>query len=282
MTRALLATAWLSLCLWGGAARAQVNQAEPEKEWGGFPGAQQPRPPPPPPRDVYVPPPPPRSYAPDARAEVPVAEPPKTPKTPNVISMFGARPLGQWVRGQSVVVGFPLVSLRVALGLARTFDVGIGFNSFYGLLNEPSISARWSPLAGERWALALQLEVGAAFFTVRAQAEGFGPRWITGRRNFNFQPGVLVSFQGAHPRAARLFLNAYYLLTLDTEPFQRTPLGGTPARVQPGHNAGLKVGAELPLTSYTSLVFAIGAELHLRDGDSLVMPSAAIGLVTSI
>jgi hypothetical protein len=42
------------------------------------------------------------------------------------------------------------------------------------------------------------------------------------------------------------------------------------------------LGPEMPLTSYTSLVFQFGAELHFRPGDSLVMPTAGIGLVTSI
>jgi hypothetical protein len=196
--------------------------------------------------------------------------------------MVGARPLGKWVRGQSVLVGFPLVQIKVALGLHRLLDVAIGFDSMYGLLNEPRLSLRWSPLVGERWALALQLEGGAAFFTARAQAEGYGPRWTTGRRNFNIQPGLLISYQGSHPRAARLYLQAYYLLALDTEPYQRTPLGGTPLGVQPGHNAGLRFGTELPLTSFTSLIFSLGADVHFRDGDSPVMPSAGLGLVTSI
>lgn len=256
---------------------------EPGAEWGGFPGqvAPKPSPPPPPPDDLWrAGPRPPPAYP--GRGRLAAPEQPPEPPRPNRVSMLGAHPLGQWVRGQLLLVGFPLVQLRVNLGLHRLLDVGVGFDSLYVTLNEPRLTVRWSPLSSERWALALQLEAGAAFFTARSQAEGFGPRWLTGRRNFNIQPGVLVSYQGAHPRAARLFLQAFYLLALDTEPYQRTPLGGTPLGVQPGHNAGLRVGAELPVTSYSSLVFSLGADAHFRTGDSVMMPSAALGLVTSI
>ena len=265
---------------------SDVPEEAPDAEWGGFPGSQSPAPQPsraplqkgdlwsPGPEATPQTYPYPRPYS--------EPEPPPEPKDPNRISMLGAHPLGKWVRGQSIMLGFPLAQIRVNLGLHRLLDVGIGFDTLYGMLNEPRVSVRWTPLLGERWALALQLEAGAAFFSIRAQAEGFGPRWISGRRNFNIQPGLLISYQALHPRAARLFLQAFYLLALDTEPYQRTPLGGTPLGVQPGHNAGLKLGAELPLSSHTSLVFSLGCDWHFREGDSLAMPSAGLGLVTSI
>jgi hypothetical protein len=262
---------------------------EPEREWGDFPGQvekpqeRKPRPgsgegwkPGVQPMPAY-----PYGYQPRPPPEVEQA-PPEPPPEPNHVSMFGAHPLGKWVRGQSVTIGFPLVQIRLALGLHRLLDVSVGFDSFYGTLNEPRLGVRFTPLVGPHWALALQLEAGAAFFTARAQAEGYGPRWFTGRRNFNIQPGLLVSYQGSHPRSARLYLQAFYVLALDTEPYQRTPLGGTPLGVQPGHNAGLRLGTELPITSFTSLVFQLGADVHFRDGDSIVMPTAGFGLTTSI
>jgi hypothetical protein len=255
----------------------------PEQEWGGFPGQEKPRPPPERrpvlPGETWNPGLAPPQY--DVRPR-PQPEPPPEPPQPNHISMLGAHPLGKWTRGQDVVVGFPLVELKVALGFTRWLDLSVHFNSMYGTLNEPGLGVRVTPLWGEHWALGLYLDAGAAFYSVRAPAEGYGPRWFTGRRNFNFRGGLKVSYQGWHPRSVRLFLDGYYLLAIDTEPFQRTPLDNTGRGVAFGHNAGLLLGTEMPLTSYTSLVFQIGAELHLRRGDSLVMPTAGIGLVTSI
>jgi hypothetical protein len=282
---ALILALGFASAAWAQDGGTDVPVEEPDAEWGGFPG--QTAPPPEPSRspvqqgDLWSPAPGarPQPYIPRYGRE---PEPPQEPERPNRVSMLGAHPLGKWVRGQSLVLGFPLAQIRVNLGLHRLLDVGIGFDTLYGTLNEPRVSARWTPLLGEHWALALQLEAGATFYSVRAQGEGYGPRWITGRRNFNIQPGLLISYQGSHPRAARLFLQLFYLLALDTEPFQRQPLDPVPRGVAVGHNAGLKFGAELPLTSYTSLVFSLGADFHFRTGDSIVMPSAALGLVTSI
>ena len=96
-------------------------------------------------------------------------------------------------------------------------------------------------------------------------------------------PGLIVSYQGDHPRAARLFIALQYMLTLDTEPYQRNPLGGVPASIQYGHNVLVRIGAEMPLSAKTSFVFLLGLDIHGRtDADAPVMPVCSVGLVTSI
>ena len=256
--------------------------AAQEGEWEHWPDAWAPPPsstPPPPPPLVTGP-------APEAapRPPEPPAAPaaPEPPPEPNRVSVSDGRALGPWGRGQLLTVGFPLVGLRVCIGLAQWLDVGVGFDSLYGLLNEPRLVFRFSLVRGAHWALALGLEGGVAFFTVRAPSDVWGPRWMTGRRNVNVQPSATVSYQGAHPRAARVFLTGGYLLALDTEPYQRTPLGGVSPGVVPGHNAFVKVGTELPLSARTSFLLQLGLDAHFRAGDSVLMPAAQVGLATSI
>ena len=96
----------------------------------------------------------------------------------------------------------------------------------------------------------------------------------------NFAPGAILSYQAASLRAARLFVDLRYMLTVDTEPFATTPLQGVPASFLLGHNVLTKVGAELPLSERTSFLFSLGLDVHLRPDDSPVMPSVSVGLVT--
>ena len=71
-------------------------------------------------------------------------------------------------------------------------------------------------------------------------------RWLTGRRNINVIPSLVVSYQGDKPRAARLFFDLRYLLALDTEPYATDPLTGVPPAVVPGHNVILKACGATP------------------------------------
>jgi hypothetical protein len=147
-------------------------------------------------------------------------------------------------------------------------------------MNEVRLLAKYGFGKGPGFNVALAFEGGVAFFNARASKEVRGTRWISGRRNFNFAPGVVLSYQGPQLRAARLFVDVRYMLTIDTEPFATTPLQGVPSSFLLGHNVLTKVGAELPLSERTSFLFSLGLDLHLRADDSPVMPTVAVGLVT--
>jgi hypothetical protein len=276
------------LCLVAVAAPAFAqDQQNPDEEWNNLPGAKPTTPPPgndtaPPPAPVLPTPAPAREQSYSATPRATLVQP-RPVLEPNTISMFGARSLGFLNRGEMIYLGFPLLGLRAALGVAERFDVGLGFDSFYTMMNEPRLTFRWNFFRGPNWSIAAQLEGGYAFFTTRAKDDLKGARWLTGRRNINISPGFTFSYQGDHPRAARLFLDLHYLLALDTEPYQLNPLGGVPASIQFGHNILLRAGAEMPLSAKTSFVFLLGLDVHSRtDVDSAVMPVCSVALVTSI
>ncbi|MDP1916662.1 MAG: hypothetical protein Q8L14_10470 [Myxococcales bacterium] len=257
-------------------------QAQPEDEWQALPNAPAPSPPPapltPPPIAPTPPPTPPSprisSPLPDVRIRL------RPREEPNSVSMFGAPALGQWKRGQAFVLGFPFFQIRASIGLLDNLDVGVGYDSFYLLMNEVRLLVKYGFGKGNGVTFALSFEGGGAFFNQRASKETRSTRWISGRRNFNFAPGAILSYQAASLRAARLFVDLRYMLTVDTEPFATTPLQGVPASFIIGHNVLTKVGAELPLSERTSFLFSLGLDVHLRADDSPVMPSVSVGLVT--
>lgn len=201
---------------------------------------------------------------------------------PNSVSMFGGPSLGQWKRGQAFVLGFPVIQVRAAIGVLENLDVGLGYDTFYLLMHDLRLLVKYGFTKGAGFNVALALEGGVAFFNQRASKEQQGPRWITGRRNFNVVPGVILSYQGPSLRAARLFLDVRYMFTVDTEPFAETPLQGVPASFTLGHNLLTKVGAELPISERTSFLFSLGLDGHFRPQDSPVMPWVAVGLVTGL
>lgn len=269
-----------------GAARAQA----PEDEWGGIPpvppAQSQPPPPPPapplnvepPPAPVFVPPPPnaPLRPRPEVLARV------RPPEERNQVSMLAAPSLGAGKRGQLVLLGFPLLSVRALFGVSDRFDIGLGFDTYYFMMNEPRAVVRLGLAKGENWSLAASLEGGYAFFTQRASRESRGSRWLTGRRNINISPALVGAYQGSKARDGRVFFELRYTLALDTEPYSDAPLGGVPPAVVPGHNVSLKGGAELPLSSKTAFVFSFGFDIHGRAEDAVVMPGGSVGLVTSL
>lgn len=202
------------------------------------------------------------------------------PREMNRVSMYGAPTLGQWNRGVGAYLGFPLLGVKAGIGLLDRLDAGVGFDSFYGVMNEVRGFAKYQLVDETNWTVAIQLEGGAAFFAQRPEAEGKGARWLTGRRNYNIEPGVIVSFRGTSPQAARLFLDLRYHLALDTQPFTRDPLGGVPPPVLPGHNVPVRMGAEMPFSSSTSFLFMFGFDVHGRREDAVFMPVVSVGLVT--
>jgi hypothetical protein len=266
-------------------SRLAFAQENPESEWAPPPNAtpqQAPQA-----RDVFVPSEPPQ--APAMRGEVPnsavprlTTKPVRATEPPNNVSVAGAPALGQWNRGEMVSLGFPFLSLRGFIGVTDLIDVGLGFDSLYFALNEFRLCGRMQFFKAEHWTLSGEVELGGALFGTAARKENTGARWITGRRNFNASPALVVSYRGDRPRASRLYGELRYTLAIDTEPFTLNPLDGVPASFMVGHNAGFKGGAEMPLSPLTSFVFFFGLDVHGRGIDSRVMPSVGVGIATSI
>lgn len=198
------------------------------------------------------------------------------------MSMYGAPSLGPFNRGLGVYLGFPLFGLRAGVGVADGLDVGVGFDSYYGMMNELRAHARLQLFGEGGWSAALAVEGGWALFTQRAEAENHGARWLTGRRNFNLLPGVVLTHRGDSPRSARIFLDVRYHFAFDTEPFVTEPLSGVPPPVVIGHNFPVRAGAEMPFSPRTSFLFLFGFDLHGRPIDSAFMPACSVGLVTAI
>ncbi len=270
MTRVVL----MAGLLFSGVVLAQAN---PDEEWGSLPvDSNAPKP---------LPPPTPVSRTPSAAASAPrlgIEGDPRPPVEPNTVSMFAGPTLGQWKRGQAVYVGFPALGLRLAIGLLERLDFAVGFETFYGVMNEFHVGVKFGLLRGAHWNLSLAGDCMLALFSQRAAKEQKGPRWITGHRNYGANPGLIVSYQGESPRAARLFADLRYLIAFDTDPFAKDPLNGVPANLVIGHNVTLRFGAELPLSARTSFMFMLGIDFHGRDADAVVMPVAMLGLVTGL
>ncbi|MBX7115869.1 MAG: hypothetical protein K1X64_16185 [Myxococcaceae bacterium] len=201
---------------------------------------------------------------------------------PNRVSVNGAFSLGQWKRAQTLYLGFPFLGIRLGLGLTDHIDLFIGMDSFWGMMNEPRASVRWSVWQGQNWAFAAVLEAGWAFFNTRPAADVHGARWLSGRRNYNIVPGVLLSYQSDAHRATRVFFDVRYQGAIDTEPFQRDPLGGVPPTAMLGNNALFRVGVELPLSPRSSVVFGLNLDAHFRTEDSVMMPGLQVGIVTAL
>lgn len=263
--------------------------ASDPNEWAAPPAETSAPPPSAPPVVPEVTPPPPappvtpdRGGSPDVRQQPRVEQRPPSPQEFNRVSIYGAPTLGQWNRGLGAYLGFPLLGLKAGIGLTDSLDVGLGFDSFYGVMNEPRAWAKFNVLDDKNWAVSLQVEGGAAFFTQKPEAEGQGARWLTGRRNYNLEPGVLFSYRGDSVQSARLFLDLRYHLAFDTQPWTKDPLGGVPPPVVLGHNFPVRLGAEMPFSPSTSFLFLFGFDVHTREGDSLFMPVVSVGLVTGL
>ena len=258
------------------AERPAEASREQDSQWGAVPA---PLPSVTPPPIIDRPPVPPR--------RVPSYRPSGPPPSPGVsesnhVSIYGASTLGTLNRGLGVYLGFPLVGLRAAVGASPRLDVGVGFDSFYGSMNDVRLVAKYLLRGNRAWAVAVAVEGGVAFFAQRPEAEGHGPRWLTGRRNYNAEIGLITSYQGPSPQSARLFVDARYHLGIDTQPYAQDPLGGVPPQIQLGHNVPIRMGAEMPFSPSASFLFLFGFEVHGREIDSRFMPLLAVGLVSGI
>ena len=182
--------------------------------------------------------------------------------------MYGAPTLGQWKRSQAVELGFPLMKLRAAIGLFDRVDFGIGLQTYYFLNFGLSVFVKVGFIQGEHWSLSALLEGTGTVFLQSEATETRGARWLTGHRNYGFSPGLNLTYQWG-PRHTRVFMQASYLLSYDVESATRL-----------GHNVETRVGAELPLSQTVSFTFSFGLGVHGRPEDSILMPSASLGLVT--
>lgn len=200
----------------------------------------------------------------------------------NLVSVLGARTMGKGGLGASFSLGFPTLSARVAYGVLPRVDALVGVDSLYGMMNELRLGGRWMVLdGGPRWSLGLVVEGSRAFFLRPASVELKGARYLSGRRNWNVQPGLVASLRtGA--KASRLFLDVRYHLSLDTEPIQRTPLGGLPPSVVSGNAFPIRFGAEVPLTEKTSYSVTVGGDVRTRPDDADFMPVLSVGIVTGL
>ena len=221
---------------------------------------------------------------PEPHAQADLHRPLSTPAGAlNRVSLYGASALGKGNLGLGVSVGFPLVGLKAAVGVIDGFDFGIGFDTLYGVMNEPRAFTRWQWLKAGKWSGALVLEGGMAFFVQRPETEQRrGARSLTGRRNYNAEAGVVFSFRGNSHRAARLFADLRYHLALDTQAWSEEPLGGVPPSVVPGHNVPLRLGAEMPFSSRAAFMFAFGFDVHGRAYDLPFLPVVSVGLVLGV
>ena len=201
---------------------------------------------------------------------------------PNRVSLLGARTLGRGGLAAGLSLGFPTLSARVALGVLPRVDAVVGVDSLYGMMNELRVGGRWMALDGPRWNLGLAVEGGYAFFLRPASVEDKGARYLSGRRNWNVLSGFVGNYQMEGVRAPRLFMDLRYHLSLDTEPIQRTPLGGLPPRVVAGNAFPLRVGAEVPLTEKTSYAVTVGVDMRTRPEDPALMPVLSVGIVTGL
>lgn len=282
---------FVSTVLVGSVLAATAQAQGGEEDWAGF----QPSEPPvqsmlPPPEALPPPPLPPLGNDMGNRVSVPrtllrirpeVLARVTSQEERNTTSMLAAPTLGAGKRGQLLQVGFPVLSLRGYFGITDSFDLGLGVDSYYFMMNEPRLVARACFAKGTNWSFGASLEGGYAFFTQRASRESFGSRWWTGRRNINISPAVTLSVQRSRVRAARLLLELRYTLALDTEPYASDPLRGVPNSPIPGHNVALKAGAELPLSPSLALFFTFMLEVHGRVEDFPVTPGGVAGLITS-
>jgi hypothetical protein len=276
-----------ALIAFGFAFSAAALAQQPDEDWahyppsGPAPGKASEAPPTPPGADAVqleAPPMPP----PPSSPRIAKPTPPRPPDEPNNVSVYGAPTLGQWKRGLGVYMGFPLLGARFAIGLLDSLDTGIAFDSMYGVMNDFRLHLKWMVVGQEHWSVALAAEGGYALFAQSPQAEGNGPRWLTGRRDWNVAPGAILSYRGDSPHSPRLFLDARCAIAVDTEPYSRDPLSGNPASVTVAGNFIARAGAEMPFSAKTSFLFVFGFDIHGRPEDSPFMIAVSVGIVTSI
>ncbi|MFB1483264.1 hypothetical protein [Corallococcus sp. RDP092CA] len=271
------------------ATRPQATPAEevpaptPEVEgWESFPGTSAPVPAPPPPPLPEAPPPP-SSGAP------PLDEPPRRrvraprpPLAPNRYGLYGGRSLGSGHMGVGMELGFPFVSARGVYGVLERLDLGLGVDTVYGLMTELRASARLTLLESDNVSLAFGVDGGHAFFLRPPDTEDKGARYLSGRRDWNVAPGLVMSFQGDGPRAWRPYLDVRALMAFDMDPVQKDPLSGVPPAWKLDAAVLVRMGAEFPVGEKTSYAVSLGGDFRSRSTDAEFMPTLSVGVVSTL
>jgi hypothetical protein len=261
----------LALPAFAQAPQGSPGNPSPDESWLDYPGPEAEAPPP-----GALPPPLPPPHPP----RTPVVVNPPPPPKPARVNLHGAMLLQPGEVAMGVMLGFPLASARVSVGVLPRLDASAGVDSLYGIMNEIRGAARFGLVRGEQAHLALALEGGYAFFLNEPSQEDTGARFFTGRRNWNLMPGLVGSMKVG--RVSRGFMDLRYHLAFDTQPFQRTPLGGAPQGVQVSSNFVFRAGVEVPFSERTSYVIMAGGSVHGRSEDSSFMPMVGIGVVAAL
>ncbi|MFL5319351.1 MAG: hypothetical protein ACJ790_06810 [Myxococcaceae bacterium] len=204
---------------------------------------------------------------------------PPAPEDFNEVSLNGGKAINGWAVG--AFAGFPTFGIQVRRSFFPKFDAGVGFESFYGMMNEGQVHARYQLLDGDV-ELAAQVMGSVTQFVLKPQNDPVGARWITGHRNWNVAPGLTLSRHPSSPHMPRLFVDVRALIAFDTQPFQKNPLGGVPQGLVVGWNVPVRAGGELPISPSSSFVVSLGFDIHGRNGDSPFMPVLTVGAVVGL
>src|SRR5262245_9597944 len=78
----------------------------------------------------------------------------------NATSLFAATALGRGHAGFGMYLGFPLLGIRVGYGILNAIDVGLSFDSYYGVMIELRALGRWQLYRGRHWTWAVVAEGG--------------------------------------------------------------------------------------------------------------------------
>lgn len=257
-----------------------------EPEWSGFPGETAPP-------EAARPAPAPRPSGAESLADLPMPPtveeplgPPRLagprPEPANRVSLHGAAPLGSGQRALGLGLGFPLLGGRALMGVTQALDLGLSYETLYGLMHDVRAVARLRFGTNGMVTGGLAADVGWAFFTRAPVADLRGARWLTGRRNWNATLGPVISLQGSEPRASRFFAGARAQLAADTQPVSQEPLGGVPPPVVLSLSLLTEAGLEVPVSEWVALAFRVGLDLHGRPEDSSAMVNFAAGVVTAL
>lgn len=229
------------------------------------------------------PPPPPAPAASASSKPLAATHPPPVLLRPNKVSLGSAPALAPGQAGAAMSLGFPLLSLRLGYGVAELLDAGVGFDSFYGMMNEPRVWVRFCPFGNLQGAsLALTGEAGAAFFVLDPNADLHGARFLTGRRNYNLVPGIRLGLGGDEVRSTRFVFTLEYLFAFDTQPISRQPLGGLPPAFETLTSLLFHFGAEFPVSNGSAFTLGAGFDIHNAPQDAAFVPTISIGIVTSL
>jgi hypothetical protein len=283
-------------------AVTSLAQTDPDEEWESLPASQPapapstvpappplPSPPQPDEADGWTPPPlPPPAIRPARQPGIEIRRAPQLRRLPppvlepNRVSVWGAAPMGAGRVGLAVSAGFPWVAARGLVGVSDAVDLGLQVESHYGLYTEGRAVARAAVVRAQGIWFSLQLEGGAAWIPVRARDEDRGPRFLTGRRNFNLSPGLALGFQRPLPMSTRVSVELRYGLGFDIEPLARSPLSGVPSPLALVHSARLRGYVDVPLSTVSCLVVTLGLSSSFDAYDAPLVPEVLVGFVTRV